>query len=73
MEDLKECVHGLFWQTCNICKGKESEEIQKEVQDFGDGSTKSKIKYDYNEVQDDLSNSLLEIDNAYDLDEGSDF
>jgi len=71
MDDLKECIHGLFWQTCSICKGKNPEDVQQEIQDFGDGSTKSKIKYDYSEIPDDLAN--IEIDDAYDLEESSDF
>jgi len=71
MTDLKECIHGIIWQTCNICKEKSEEVVNKEISDFGDGSVKSNIKYDYTEVVEELP--TLEVDNAYDLDDSSEF
>jgi hypothetical protein len=70
-KELLECVHGIFAQTCMFCKDKTKEQINGELQDFGDGAVKSNLKYDYQEViQVEETN---EIDNAYDLEDSSDF
>ncbi len=71
-KEIKECVHGIYWQTCAICKDKSQTEVDTEMENFGEGNlNKSKIKYDFSEIQEDLGS--IEVDNAYDLEDSSDF
>jgi hypothetical protein len=70
--EIMECVHGLIFQTCKLCKDKSVDEIHAEIISFGDGSKKEKVKVEYQEV----INPELDadaVDNAYDFEESSDY
>lgn len=69
---LMECVHGLVHQTCKLCKDKTVEEVTRENVNFGDGTKKEKVKFEYQEIiQPELDTK--EVDTAYDFEESGDY
>lgn len=67
-----ECIHGLIYQTCRACKDKSEAEIHAEIVSFGDGSKKTKVKLEYQQIlPPDLDEAELDI--AYDFEETSDY
>ena len=72
MAEIIECVHGIIYNTCKLCKDKSFDEIHTEIVNFGDGSTKEKVKVEYQEIiQPDVDTD--EVDTAYDFEESSDY
>lgn len=71
-KEYLDCVHGLIYQTCKLCKEKPLSEIHSEKVAFGDGSKKEKVKFEYQElIQPELD--IKEVDTAYDLEDTGEY
>jgi len=71
-KEYLECVHGLVYETCKLCKEKSLTEIHAEIRAFGDGNKKEKVKFEYQEIiQPELD--IKDVDTAYDLEETGEY
>jgi hypothetical protein len=62
-----QCMHGMIWKTCNLCKDKTEEQVSEELRYVSEDFT-TKLNYDYQDLE---QPPVKEIDLDYDFDDAN--
>ena len=62
-----QCMHGMIWKTCNLCKEKSEEQVSEELR-YVSEDFNTKLNYDYQDLE---QPPVKEIDLDYDFDDAN--